>query len=203
MRTVRFHALFGLFLLLGGLSFAQTTDYVVRNASLTSPILTSDWGGYNGSIAHQTIDSPGDPNKPTGSLLFTFSAASGSLTQDTGLTATGQTLTGYRVDFAHDGQCSNLILGFYESNAWDIFPGSGVNVITLGVPADTDGTLDTFTTVEIPSYTVNSSGNPILLFIGTSCTGAYGSAVAGAKFALDNVRLISTSAVQEWSLYSQ
>jgi hypothetical protein len=159
-------------------------------------------GPFGGTVAHQAIDSAGDPNQGSGSVVFTFSAGSGSLTQQILLTTQGQTVESYSIDVAHDGGCTALVVGLYEENNWNVLDGGYKEIIAEGVPADTDGTLDSFTTVTIPSFTVpNSAGNNMRVFVGTSATGAYGAATVGAKVAIDNVRLSPASAVADWTLY--
>ncbi len=186
---------------------AQPISYTILNPSMTATGgVVDSWSLFQGTGTHQpSIDSPGDPNPGSGSLLFTFNASAASITQDTGLTASGQALRGFSVDLAHDGTLLHLIIGFYEADpVWDIFldPVGGFKeaIVELAVPGDTDGTLDSFTTVNIPTYTVNSAGHAIYLYVGTSATGAYDAPV-GAKIAIDNVRLEPDASVADWILF--
>ncbi|MDK2972304.1 MAG: hypothetical protein PWP23_2059 [Candidatus Sumerlaeota bacterium] len=194
---------------------AQATAFTIENASMalsgatipgwdTTSAESRDNGPYNGTVSHQAIDSPLDPNAGSGSLVFEFTNASGSLTQQILLNTAGQEMESFSVEIAHDGQCGALLVGLYQENVWDVLAGGFVDVIDAGVPADTDGTLDTFTTVTVPMFTVdNSSGNPMRLFIGTAGGSAYGQGVVGAKVAVDYVRLENQPAsVTEWTLYN-
>lgn len=205
-------AVAALLLLLPAAPTGAQDPFVIENGSMAlsganipgwdgTSTMGRDNGAFNGTVTHQAIDSPSDPNPGSGSLVFEFTGAAGSLSQRIDLTGSGQTLQGFSADIAHDGSFTALVITFYEENAWDCVPGSSVDVIAEGVPADTDGTLDSFTTVTVPSFTMTSSGNPLRILIGTStsCSGFSGHQV-GSKFAIDNVRLLSTS-VEEWMLY--
>ena len=103
-------------------------------------------GPYNGTVAYQAINSTSDTVTASGSLLFTASAAGCSLTQDTLITAAGQTVT-VSADVARDAGWTKLYMGFYNYTAYDEFAGGVVDLMT--VPADTDGTLNSFRTVSV------------------------------------------------------
>lgn len=160
-------------------------------------------GPFGGTIAHQgAIDSADDPNQGSGSLLYTFTAASGSLSQQILVTDTGQTIESFSVDLAHDGSFVALVVGFYQESIFDIYAGGSTEVIAANVPADTDGTLDEFQTVTIPAFETPNTNSPIRIFVGTSATGAYGGATANvSQFAIDNVRVNTGSNVSNWMMY--
>ena len=143
-------------------------------------------GPYMGSVAYQTINSPNDPVSGSGSILFTGSGNLCSLSQQLGILAQGQTLTIY-ADIARDDNWDYLIFGFYDENApgggWNICPDASVDVVPL-VPADTDGTLDSFVRIEATGPVTNTDGN-LRVFIGSSCD-PYTSTQSG-QFAIDYV----------------
>jgi hypothetical protein len=159
-------------------------------------------------VSYQAISSDNDPNAATtGSVLFTAGATFCSLSQDlidastsTELLAAGQVLT-VSADIAWDGDWDYLYFGFYEENTWDRVTTASVD-ITLTIPADTDGVLDSFGTVVV-SGALSSSGNPVRVFFGSSCDPWSGGSTTGAsQFAVDNIVDDSTSvSISEWMIY--
>jgi hypothetical protein len=60
--------------------------------------------------------------------------------------------------------------------------------------------LYSFTTVTVPEFVIPvSDASPIWIFVGTSATGGYDGASAGAKFAVDYARL--GASVEDWMMY--
>jgi hypothetical protein len=203
--------------------WAGAATYTIINGEMTgsAPATISGWDGivasgrengpFQGTVAYQAINSPFDPNTGSGSTLLTATAGFCSLTQQLGFTATGQTLT-VTADVAWDGNWGYLFFGFYEETLWDRMPDASVD-ITLTVPPDTDGTLDSFHTVSVTGPLTNT-GNPVRVFIGSACTPyGTGALIPGtSKFAIDHVTpdppLAPTPtptpvplAAQNWGLY--
>lgn len=161
-----------------------------------------DNGAFQCTSAYQAISSAADPVAGSGSVVVTAEAPFCSLTQQLKFTATGQTLS-IAAEISHDGTWDRLHFGFYEENVWDIMPAASVDIIGT-VPADTDGTLDTFYRVEVTGELTNTS-NPVRVFFGSACTPYAGGAqnISGptaSKFAVDFVQT-PPSSVGEWQLY--
>ena len=167
-------------------------------------------GGFGGSTAYQAINSSFDTSYPSsGSVLFTASSSACSLTQQLNFTASGQVYS-ISADIAWDGTWTNFFFGFYEENLWDRMTDCSFEITSSDVPSDTDGTLDSFTRVSIRDVTMSSSGNPVRVFFGTSCSPGFGGAPVGSKIAVDNVTptydpsailLNRGSSVDEWYSY--
>jgi len=176
-------------------------QYTITNGSMIQGSTdVPGWsdGGYNCSVAYQAINSPSDSESLSGSVVVTAGSSLCSLTQVLGITASGQTLSIY-ADIAWDGDWDYIYFGFYEENTWDRIDGASVDIAPL-VPADTDGTLNNFVTVEATG-TLPNTGNPVRVFVGSSCSPYSGGAktVWTSKFAVDNVR--ENLSVMNWSEY--
>ena len=198
--------------------FAQV--FTVINGSMTGSGTTiSGWDGTavsgreNGvyppgtvTFAHQTPNSPlDDAVAPgSGSIVITAGQTSMSFYQYLGITAQGQTVSIW-ADIAWDGDWDRLHFGFYEGDpTYDVYAALGsVEIVAAGtVPADTDGTLDTFRTVSIVNYVLpNNPTRNVAVWFGTACT-PYGSGAkhTTSKFAVDHVRA-SITKVDNWNLY--
>ncbi len=145
-------------------------------------------GGFNGTTAYQAINSSFDTSYPgSGSVLFTATAGNCSLTQELNINTEGQTLS-VSADIAWDGTWTNFFFGFYEGDpTWNRLEDCSFEITTDDVPADTDGTLDSFTRVTIRNVTLGTNGLKARIFFGTSCTPNYTGAVIGTSIAVDNV----------------
>ena len=169
-------------------------------------------GPYTGTIEYQAlINSPFDENTGSGSALFTATGSGVSETQDI-LGTEGQEVTAY-VDIVRDGTwTTSLVIALYRSGyTWDVITDSAIDIANPSspnyIPPDTDGTLDSFTTVS--TITVNLPAlDPLgdtnyAFYIGTSNSiSGYGGAVNGGKFAFDNVRINPPVAkASSWEIY--
>ncbi len=199
------------FIFISPLLFSQTYTVVNPHFNGTAPSTISGWDGvtvdsrengpYNGTILYQAVNSPYDTETASGSLVFTSGAAFCSLSQALGITAQGQTVSIY-ADIAWDGDWDRINFGFYDATSWDIIAGCSVDIAPL-VTADTDGILDSFTTVEIKDVVLPTSGAAVRVFIGTSCTPwtSGPKTIGTSKFAIDNIRAVNNSSETNWNLY--
>jgi hypothetical protein len=161
-------------------------------------------GPYNATFTYQaSINSPFDINPTSGSGLVTLTSTYMSETQVILGAAEGQEVTLY-ADISIDASWTRLTFGFYLSGAtWDIVPGGSIDVVPLVTP-DTDGTLDTFTTVSVtvilPPLGVGDT--TYRAFIGTACVPWDVGGSAGSQFAFDNVRINPPVAkASSWEIY--
>lgn len=161
-------------------------------------------GPYNATFTYQaSINSPYDSNTTSGSGLVTQTAAWMSETQDILGASAGQEVTLY-ADISRDASWTRLTFGVYLSGAtWDVVPGGSIDVVPLVTP-DTDGTLDTFTTVSV-TVTLPALGvgdTTYRAFIGTACDPWTSSGSTGSKFAFDNVRINPpVTKASGWEIY--
>lgn len=169
-------------------------------------------GAFNATIEYQAlINSPFDEDTASGSGLFTAQSTMVSETQDIHGTE-GQEVTAY-VDICIDNNWTSLVIALYlGGSTWDTIADSAIDVANTSyanyvpVTPDTDGTLDTFTTVATRTITLPALGSDTeyRFFIGTSNTeSGWGGATAGvSKFAFDNVRINPPLAkVSRWEIY--
>ena len=136
-------------------------------------------------------------------MVFTASTSLCSLSQNLGITATGQTGLTLTAEIAYDGNWTALFFGFYTENVWDRVLAASVDVTsgTTAIAPDTTGAPDEFHTVTVTGN-LPSDSNPVRVFIGSSATPFSGGAGLNAKFAIDNVRATPpASKVEDWILF--
>ena len=176
---------------------AAAQPFTVTNGHFNGD--TTGWSGYQGTVSYQTINSPTDGFDMTGSGLLTSTLLNCSISQNIGITASGQTLH-VSADIVWDGSWDFISFGFYDFSIYEIFDGCYVDVTTLVAP-DTDGTLDNFTKVTV-SGTLPNNGNQVGVIFCTSCN-PYGGGAQNpgtSAFAVDNVQA-ELSPVGKWKEY--
>jgi len=203
--------------LLSSLLFSQSIENGSVNTLLGWDGTSSqgrDNGAFQGTISYQAlINSPFDEDTGSGSGSFLAGAVACSETQTISDAVTGQEVIAY-VDICIDSNWTSLVIAFYEGGGttWDIITDSAIDVANPSSPnyvpvtPDTDGTLDTFTTVStriinLPPF---RTGDHYRFFIGTSNSlSGYSGATAGvSKFAFDNVRINPPATkASSWEIY--
>ena len=173
-----------------------------------------DNGAFNGTSSYQlSINSPFDEDTGSGSGLFLAGAVNCSETQTLPDAAEGQEVTAY-VDICIDANWTSLVISFYEGGGdkWDVYTDSYIDIVNTADPnyvpvtPDTDGTLDTFTTVQTRPFTLPafSGGDHYRFFIGTSnsVSGYVGATAGVSQFAFDNVRINPPATkASSWEIY--